>query len=127
MAGRQQHAKSDHKRAAGPVEPARNQLRVGESKMTRRNKLLACEEFARQLVSPVLVLGQSKSSLGPLTQHVIRSVGTARDFQQCVREFLAWRVAGGVRIDAPVTRCELEEYLSQESSRWRQKTVDQHK
>ncbi|MGF6539454.1 hypothetical protein [Paraburkholderia youngii] len=95
--------------------------------MNGANVAHAANEFARKLVSSVLVLGQSKSALGTLVDHVIVSVGTARDFEQCLRDFLKWRVAGGARIDAPVTRAELEEYLVQESQRWRQKTVDQHR
>src|SRR5471032_184683 len=85
------------------------------------------EKTARTLISDVLVLGKSKATLGTLTRHVIASVGTARDFQQCLCDFLNWRAACGSSIDAPVTRVELEEYLLQESQRWRQKTVDQHR
>jgi hypothetical protein len=66
-------------------------------------------------------------TLGKLIRRMIRSVGTARSFEQCLRDFLWWRVAQGISIDAPVTRAEIEAYLLQESVRWRQKTVDQHR
>jgi integrase len=85
------------------------------------------EKAARDLVSSVLILGKSKSELGALTSHVVTSIGTARNFQQCVRDFLKWRTAGGLSVSEPVTRIELEEYLRQECHRWRQKTVDQHR
>ncbi|NVH76113.1 site-specific integrase [Paraburkholderia sp. JPY432] len=95
--------------------------------MSRPNPSQTANQLARKLVSSVLALGQSKTTLGTLAGCVIVSVGTARDFEQCVRDFLRWRVAGGQGIDAPVTRLELEEYLFQESDRWRQKTLDQHR
>lgn len=90
-------------------------------------KRYSVERLARALVSAVLALRQSKMALGDLVRHVITSVGTARNFEQCLRDFLYWRVAQGVSIDAPVVRAEIEDYLIQESSRWRQKTLDQHR
>jgi hypothetical protein len=98
---------------------------VGEKEMTKKSDKV--DKKARALISGVLVLGKPKSTLGTLIHQVIASIGTARSFQQCLRDFLRWRVAGGTSLDAPVTRVELEEYLLQESSRWRQKTVDQHR
>jgi integrase len=96
--------------------------------MTRRPaKIRSPREFARKLVSSVIALGQTTSALGALADHVVKAVGTARDFEQCVCEFLSWRISGGAAIDAPVTRAELEQYLAQETQRWRQKTLDQHR
>lgn len=95
--------------------------------MSRATLSLAANSLARKLISAVVALGQSKSALGAIAGHVIVSVGTARNFEQCVCDFLRWRLAGGTSIDAPVTRAELEQYLTQESQRWRQKTVDQHR
>jgi integrase len=96
-----------------------------EDEMTKRS--FTIEAKAHALISPVLALGQSKAALGTLVRHVIVSVGTLRSFQQCLLEFLRWRVDKGTGIDAPVIRAELDEYLLQESARWRQKTVDQHR
>lgn len=95
--------------------------------MTRAMRAYSPQELARKLVSAVVALGKTKSSLGALVDHVILSVGTARSFEQCVREFLTWRLGGGTATGAPVTRAELEQYLVQESQRWRQKTLDQHR
>lgn len=75
----------------------------------------------------MLIVGQSKSTLGTSIRHVIAAIGTARNFEQCLRDFLNWRVTGRLGLDAPVARVDLELYLSQESLRWRQKTVDQHR
>jgi hypothetical protein len=93
--------------------------------MTRRP--ISVEQFARSRISAVLALGQSKTALGSLVHNVITSVGTARNFEQCLRDFLRWRTAQNVSIDWPVTRAEMEAYLLHESSRWRQKTLDQHR
>lgn len=95
--------------------------------MTRTMRTHSPRELARKLVSSVVAFGKKKNSLGALVDHVIVSVGTARSFEQCVREFLTWRLGGGTAIDAPVTRAELEHYLVQESQCWRQKTLDQHR
>ncbi|CAJ0895821.1 hypothetical protein R77564_03929 [Ralstonia sp. LMG 32965] len=95
--------------------------------MTRAKRTYSPQELARKLVSSVVALGKTKSSLGALLGHVIVSIGTARCVEQCVREFLTWRLGSGTGIDAPVTRAELEQYLMQESQRWRQKTLDQHR
>lgn len=95
--------------------------------MTRPNRKPSVQSLAQTLISSVVALGHTQSALGELTKHVIVSIGTARDFQQCVREFLTWRIACGTSIDAPVTRAELEEYLLEEGGRWRQKTLDQHR
>jgi hypothetical protein len=60
-------------------------------------------------------------------EHLIFSVGTARSFQQCTKDFLEWRLAAGIGVDAVPCRLEIEDYLAQESKRWRQKTLDQHR
>jgi hypothetical protein len=85
--------------------------------MTRAKRKPSAQGLARALVSSVIALGQTKSALGELTKHMIVSVGTARDFEQCVREFLTWRIASGISIGAPVIRAELEEYLLEEGVR----------
>jgi len=90
-------------------------------------KSYTIEEVARARISAVLALGHSKTALGALIRHVIVSVGTARNFEQCLRDFLRWQVAQGVSIDAPVVRADIQYYLRQESLRWRQKTLDQHR
>ena len=95
--------------------------------MKRPNTALTCDEYARMLISDVLILGHKKTEVGEIVGHVIRSVGTARSFRQCVCDFLNWRVAGGMSIEAPITRSEIVTYLHQESKRWRQKTLDQHR
>jgi integrase len=95
--------------------------------MNMQKKTMSAREFAHSLVSQVLVLGTQKSALGGLARHVIRSLGTARNVEQCEVDFLNWRIAGGKAMKAPVTRWEITEYLMFESTRWRQKTLDQHR
>lgn len=95
--------------------------------MSNSERKMTCDEYARVLVSSVLLLGHRKSQLGRLVKHVVVSVGTARNYQQCVCDFLKWRVAGGYGLEEPVTRSEILMYLRQSSHRWRQKTVDQHR
>lgn len=93
----------------------------------KRNGTSPARDLATKLVTALLVLGTNKSTLGSLAREVVRSIGTARSFIQCVTEFLVWRTAGGVGLDEPVTAVELEGYLTHESLRWRQKTLDQHR
>ncbi|WP_154671468.1 hypothetical protein [Paraburkholderia mimosarum] len=95
--------------------------------MSRRSKALSAEEQARRLISTVLMLGHKKRDLGPHTRDLITSLGTARNYQQCVKDFLEWRLAAGVSVDAVACRLEIENYLSFEGKRWRQKTLDQHR
>ncbi|WP_051381527.1 site-specific integrase [Paraburkholderia mimosarum] len=95
--------------------------------MSRRTKSLSAAEQARRLVSQVLILGHKKSDLGAHTRDLITSLGTARNYQQCVKDFLEWRLAAGVGVDAVACRLEIENYLLVEGKRWRQKTLDQHR
>lgn len=95
--------------------------------MNRRTKALSTDEQAHRLVSQVLVLGHKKHDLGAHTRALITSLGTARNYQQCVKDFLEWRLAAGVGVDVVACRLEIENYLAGEGKRWRQKTLDQHR
>ncbi|QDH60184.1 site-specific integrase [Pandoraea pnomenusa] len=84
-------------------------------------------DLAARLVSSLLMLRTSRATLRKLANNAIASVGTARNVVQCVTDFLTWRTAAEISLIEPVTRSELEAYLTHESFRWRQKTVDQHR
>jgi len=95
--------------------------------MTDSRNLLKAAQMARALVSGVLRLSTDKSDLGELTGHVVRSVGTARSYQQCVFDFLRWQLGRGLGLNEPVLRSDIDSYLLHQSAVWRQKTLDQHR
>jgi hypothetical protein len=85
------------------------------------------QSIAARLVRQRSVHGVKKSELGDADKHIIRSLGTARDYLDCIANFLAFRAEGNVPADGPFLRSEMDDFLRLSSLEWRQKTLDQHR
>ena len=82
---------------------------------------------ARHLVGRFLVLGVKKADLGDAAPHIVRSLGTARAYQNCIANFLQFRDEGNSPADGPFLRAEMDDFLRLSSLTWQQPTLEQHR
>lgn len=83
--------------------------------------------LAAKLVRHACAFGVKKADLRDADRAVIRSLGTARDYQACIANFLSFRSDGNVPDDGPYLRAEMGDFLRLSALTWRQKTMDQHR
>jgi integrase len=82
---------------------------------------------ARYLVGRLLVVGIKKEALGDAASHVVRSLGTARAYQNCIANFLQFRDEGNAPSDGPFLRAEMDDFLRLSSLTWQQATLEQNR
>jgi integrase len=85
------------------------------------------QQIAHELVRRTTLFGVKKREIGDAQRHIVRSLQTAINYQNCVANFLAFRAAGMAPADGPFLRAEMDEFLFLNSLSWRQKTLDQHR